>query len=135
MWPGRAPVVLEVVESPRPEGAGILRLVAAAANEAGAGCRTGRGVDAHPKPEAVQVGAQLPETPELLVRLESSSAIPVALPAVVDVYRGPAPGGEARINEHRRRAPDVVLGHSRTERVPAVPAEWRRQADLVADDE
>lgn len=130
---GGTPVVLEVVDAPRGERGGVLRLVPPAARRARigtaglrAGAVTRHLVDAELQALAVDVVPEGLHPARELGRVGPQVARPVALrvePAVVDHHVPVAGLSHARAHHRVGGLADLRLGHSAAEAVPAVPAQ------------
>ncbi len=122
-----APVVLQVIHSPRCVGASILEFVPPAPGATLTGGRPGIRVDPELEPLRVYVVRERPHSGRKALRIDNDGAVrvPIHLPAVV--YYDVLVAGIAHPARHHGvcRLPDQRLAHVAAESVPAVPAHRR----------
>ena len=117
----------------RPGPAGI---VAGTARELGIGGDPGRRIDSRLQAHGVDLVAQPLHIGELLVGLDGvERAAAPALPGIVDIDVGPAVIDQPRVDHRPGRTKHFVLIDGLGPAVPTVPAQRRREANLLANDD
>ena len=143
----RAPVILQIIEAPLGVTLCVLGLVLVACRKPGTRGRAGRRINAGPQTLAVDVVAKGLHVGKLLVRVDHSVCVArlalqqrivaprLDLPAIVDVDVRPAVLRQPAVDHGvgGRAHFGVVDGDGKA--VPTVPAQRRRQGDLVAADD
>src|ERR1700744_5666288 len=121
-----AKVVLEIVDSPRRVGAGILRLMAVTAFKLCAGLWSRRRIDAELQPSCMNVVCKSLHVWKAIVALDGAVGTTLSLPTVVDIDVNVS-GVAHAVRDHRVCSSAYVsVGDALKEMIPTVPAHRRR---------